>query len=281
MDKLKEEQERIETIEDPEIVLNETGLAIWEVQDPIPVDTSNAETKFTNTYSTVKLKNESKYQLTEEILAPDLEIKNKENILIFHTHTCESYTSTNANNYQMDGTYRTTDLNFNIARVGTELENRLKEKGFNVIHNTMLHDYPAYSGSYNRSLETVQNILNKNKDYEIVIDVHRDAVGNNNSYAPTVKIGDTYAAQLLFVIGTDGGGLSHPNWRNNLKFAIKVQEKANEMYPGLFKPIIVRNSRYNQNLAGEAVILEVGATGNTLEQALISMEYFSNVLSEI
>ena len=33
---------------------------------------------------------------------------------------------------------------------------------------------------------------------------------------------------------------------------------------GLFKPIILRNSRYNQNLASGACIIEVGATGNTL-----------------
>ena len=281
LDKLKEEQEIIETIEDPEVIESSISTSIPEVQDPIAVDNSGIEHKFTNTYSTVKVKNESKYPMTEALLTPDLEIANKKNILIFHTHTCESYTPTNANNYEMTGTYRTTDLNYNVSRVGKELASRLKTTGFNVIHDTTYHDYPAYSGSYNRSLKTVENILKDNKDYGIVIDLHRDAVGNNNNYAPTVKVGDNYAAQLLFVMGTDGGGLNHPNWRNNLKFAVKIQEKANEMYPGLFKPIIVRNSRYNQHLGKEALILEVGATGNTLEQTIVSMELLSNVLNEV
>ena len=105
--------------------------------------------------------------------------------------------------------------------------------------------------------------------------------GNNVSYAPSVKIGEEIAAQIMFVIGTDGGGLEHPNWKQNLSFAIKVQQKANELYPGLFRPIILRNSRYNQNLTKAATIIEVGATGNTLEQCLTSMKYFSYVLDEV
>lgn len=105
--------------------------------------------------------------------------------------------------------------------------------------------------------------------------------GNNQDYAPTVKIGDEYVAQIMFVMGTDGGGLEHSSWNQNLKFAIKVQEKANELYPGLMKPIILRNSRYNQHLGKFANIIEVGATGNTLDQCLTSMKYFSKVLDEV
>ena len=85
----------------------------------------------------------------------------------------------------------------------------------------------------------------------------------------------------MFVIGTDGGGLKHDKWKKNLKLAIKIQEKANEMYPGLFKPIIVRNSRYNQHVSEGACIIEVGATGNTLEQCLVSMKYLSSVIFEV
>lgn len=102
--------------------------------------------------------------------------------------------------------------------------------------------------------------------------------GSNSNYAPCVQIGDETVAQLMFVIGTNGGGLEHTNWNNNLKLAIKVQEKANEMYPGLFKPIILRNSRYNQHVTSGAVIIEVGATGNTIEQCSGSMKYLANVL---
>lgn len=146
-------------------------------------------------------------------------------------------------------------------------------------HNTSFHDYPSYTGSYTRSLSTVKNILQNFKS-DIIIDLHRDAVGSNENYAPTVKIGDDYCAQLMLVMGSDGGGLPHPNWNSNLKFAVKIQQKANELYPGLFKPIILRNSRYNQHLGKAACIIEVGATGNTLEQTLTSMKYLSKVMYE-
>lgn len=186
----------------------------------------------------------------------------------------------NGYEYEASGNFRTTDLNKSVARVGTELTNYLKKKGFNVTHNTTYHDYPAYSGSYARSLETIQNILT-GTNTQIVIDLHRDAVGSSSEYAPSVKINDKYAAQLMFVIGTDGGGLEHPNWKQNLKMAVKIQQKANEMYPGLFRPIIIRNSRYNQHLTTGSSIIEVGATGNTLDQCILSMQCLSNIFEEV
>ena len=250
----------------------QTGLTTQVIE-------SNVPTKFTNSYNGVEVKNETEYNLTEEMLKPDITVNN-ENILIFHTHTCESYTPTENFQYQQTGTYRTTDLNYNVARVGTELTAQLNSYGYNVIHDTTYHDYPAYSGSYGRSLTTVENLLKQNTNTDVAIDLHRDAIGDY-SYAPTVKIGNEEAARLMFVIGTDGGGLEHPNWNQNLKFAVKIQEKANELYPGLFKPIILRNSRYNQHLSKAACIIEVGATGNTMEQCLTSMKYLAKVMSEV
>ena len=177
------------------------------------------------------------------------------------------------------GSYRTTNLNYSVARVGSELKNGLEQYNFNVIHNTNIHDYPAYTGSYTRSLKTVQGILQSGSS-DIIIDLHRDAIGSNDNYAPTVKIGEDYCSQLMFVMGTNGGGLDHPNWGSNLKFAIKIQETANRLYPGLFKPIIVRNSRYNQHLGKAACIIEVGATGNTLDQSICSMKYLAKIMEE-
>ncbi|MCI8486592.1 MAG: stage II sporulation protein P [Clostridia bacterium] len=241
---------------------------------------NNVPTKYTNTHNSVQIKNESKYSLTQEMLNTEGVTINNKNVLIFHTHTCESYTPSETSKYNQTGNFRTTDLNFSVARVGTELQNHLKAYGYNVIHDKTYHDYPSYSGSYGNSLTTVQNLLKVNKDFDVVIDIHRDAIADS-TYAPTVKIGDEYASQLMFVIGTNGSGLEHDNWVQNLKFAIKVQEKANEMYPGLFKPMMVRNSRYNQNVSKAACIIEVGATGNTLEQSNNSMKYLAKILSEV
>ena len=231
-------------------------------------------------YGKVKIKNQTDYELTQEMLTPDIIVENK-NIILFHTHSCESYTSSEKYTYIPTGTFRTTDLNFTVTRVGSELENNLKQYGYNVIHNTNYHDYPAYNGSYTRSLETVENILKDNPS-DIIIDVHRDAIGSRSDYAPIVKIGDQdIAAQIMFVIGTNNGGLWHPNWNQNLKFAIKIQEKAEELYPGLFKPIMLTKSRYNQHAGKFASIIEVGATGNTLEQCLTSMKYLAKVMDEV
>ena len=222
----------------------------------------NINNKYTNEYNGVQIKNESKYELTEDMLTPNINLENKKDIIIYHTHTCESYTQSAGFEYTPSGNFRTTDLNFSVVRVGRELKNRLTNYGFNVVHNETYHDYPAYSGSYNRSLTSVKNELVANPNTQMVIDLHRDAVGEGGKYAPTVKIGDDYVAQIMFVIGTDGGGLTHKDWVQNLKFAIKIVQKGNELYPGLFKPIMVRNSRYNQHVAKAATILEIGATGN-------------------
>lgn len=234
---------------------------------------------YTKRYRGVKIKNETSFDLSEEDLNPDKLKIDKSNIIIFHTHTCESYTSSKKYTYTPTGKYRTTDLNYTVARVGDELAKYLKKYNINVIHNKTFHDYPSYNGSYSRSLATVSSILKSNKA-DIIIDLHRDAIGSYSSYAPTVKIGDDECAQIMFVIGTDGGKLKHPNWKNNLKFAIKVQEIANKQYPGLFKPIILRNSRYNQHLSKAACIIEVGSTGNKLEQCLNSMKYLAKVIKE-
>jgi len=235
---------------------------------------------YTKKYKSVKIKNETSFDLSDEDLNPDNLKIDKSNIIIFHTHTCESYTSSKKYTYTPTGNFRTTDLKYSVARVGDELTKYLKKYDLNVVHDKTFHDYPSYNGSYSRSLATVSSILKSNKA-DIIIDLHRDAIGSYSSYAPTVKIGDEECAQIMFVIGTDGGKLKHPNWKNNLKFAIKVQELSNKQYPGLFKPIILRNSRYNQHLSKAACIIEVGSTGNKLEQCLNSMKYLAKVIKDL
>ena len=99
------------------------------------VDHNNLPNKFTNSYGSVKIKNESKYNLTEEMLKPDIDFGNKKDIVLYHTHTCESYTPTEANTYEASGSYRTTDLNYSVARVGDELDKYLTSYGFNVVQD--------------------------------------------------------------------------------------------------------------------------------------------------
>lgn len=283
---LEEEMQNIDIATTDESYKNEpakeeNNVELAKTGEETEVITNNPiSLKYNVDYGKVKIKNETSYELTNEMLNPDITINNK-NILLFHTHTCESYTPSEKYPYIATGNFRTTDLNFTVAKVGDELEKYLKQYGVNVIHDKSYHDYPAYNGSYAHSLETVENILKTNKT-DIIFDIHRDAIGSRSDYAPIVKIGDTdVAAQIMFVIGTNEGGLWHPNWNQNLKFAIKVQEKAEEMYPGLFKPIMLTKYRYNQHSGKYASIIEVGATGNTLEQCETSMKYLAKVLDEV
>ena len=273
-EKQSEEQQE-QTTDDGEIQLASTDVTVQQVEE------NNITPSYTDEYNGIQIKNQSSYAITEDLFSDDYQFTNTEKILIFHTHTCESYTPTETYNYQMSGNYRTTDLNYSVARVGDELEKQLTAYGYYVLHDKTYHDYPAYNGSYGRSEATVKNILTTDPDVQTIIDLHRDAVGSSSAYAPSVLIGEESAAQLMLVIGTDGGGLDHPNWRENLKLAIKIQKKANELYPGLFRPIILRDSRYNQHVSTGAMIIEVGATGNTMEQCLVSMKYLAKVLSEV
>ena len=267
-----EKENTSSTEEKPSIVLPKDNVKTEVIPNNVP-------NNYTNSFNGVEIKNGTSYNLDENIFYSPLEI-NRSNIIIFHTHTCESYTPSDKYPYEESGNFRTIDLNYSVARVGLELNNYLLSYGYNVIHDTTYHDYPSYSGSYGRSMATVENILSSNPNTDIIIDIHRDAI-EDTSYNPSVKIGDEIVSQLMFVIGTDGGGLEHPNWQNNLNFAVKVQEKANELYPGLFKPILLRNSRYNEHLGNAACIIEVGATGNTLDESILSMKYLSKVLDEV
>lgn len=189
----EEPQEKKQEENNSKTELAQTGLAT-QVMTSNPIKES-----YNVQYGKVKIKNETDYTLTEDMLTPNITFENK-NIVLFHTHSCESYTSSDSFPYTPTGTFRTVDLNFSVTRVGTELENQLKQYNYNVVHNTSYHDYPAYNGSYTRSLATVENIL-KTTPSDIVMDVHRDAIGSKSDYAPIVKIGENdIAAQIMFVI---------------------------------------------------------------------------------
>ena len=140
------------------------------------IENNNKKDVYTDTYKTVHIKNESDYSLTEAMVTPDVKYKNTKDMIIYHTHTCESYTPTENSQYVETGNYRTTDMNYSVVKVGSELANNLAGKGYTVIHDKTYHDYPAYTGSYTRSLSTIKNLLNTYNTVEAVFDVHRDAL---------------------------------------------------------------------------------------------------------
>lgn len=204
-------------------------------------------------------------------------------ILILHTHGSEAYSQSDGLTYQESDSYRTTDCTRNMVRVGEEMAQIFRENGFEVIHDTNLYDYPAYNGAYDRSGAAVKDWLAKYPSIKIILDVHRDAlVGNDGSiYKLVSQENGEKVAQVMLVVGTDGGGASHPYWIDNLALAIRYQQELISDYVTLARPIVLRNSRYNQNLSTGSLLVEVGGHGNTLTEALAGARLFAQSVSQV
>ena len=136
---------------------------------------NNVPEKFTDTYNTVKIRNETDIKLTKEILTPNVKM-NVENIFVYHTHSCESYTPSEKYKYKASGNFRTRDIERSVIRVGTELEKYMTNYGYHIIHDTTLYDYPSYNESYDRSYEAAKKQIEENEGLEVLFDIHRDAI---------------------------------------------------------------------------------------------------------
>ena len=203
-------------------------------------------------------------------------------ILIVHSHSSESYTATDKNYYLPTDPDRTEDINYNVVRVGTEIVNTLKSHGVEALHDTSLHDYPSYNGSYKSSLASVESYLKKYPSIKIVLDIHRDAMvqSDGTKLKLVADVQNKKAAQIMLLTGSNQGGLDHPDWLENLKFAIKLQHTINNMYPGLTRPVSFTKERYNTHTTYGSIIVEVGTTGNTLEEALVSAQMIGNAVAK-
>ena len=201
-------------------------------------------------------------------------------ILIVHTHGTESYTAEPGYEYIESDYARTTDCEHNMIAVGNVLAAALEERGLRVAHDTGLYDYPSYTGSYTRSGAAVEAWLAQYPDIAVVIDLHRDAIGDGDVvYKTMAEIPNVSSAQIMLLVGTGENGLSHPNWQENMKLALLMQESAASKYPTLMRPLAVRQERYNQQLTTGSLIIEVGSNGNTLREAMTAVELFADAVA--
>ncbi len=212
---------------------------------------------------------------------PEINIKNtsEPQVLIFHTHTSESYMSKDLGFFYESFYPRSLDSSKNVTRVGQAIADKLSEKGIGVIHDETYHDNPTYNGSYSRSAETIKDNLNKHPSIQVVIDIHRDSLGTNESgkIKPTFKYGDKKAAQLMIISGCDpDGSLGFPNWRKNLKLALRLQKYCESMFPGITRPLNFAKVKYNEHLTPGSLLIEIGSDANTLEEAV----YTGSMLGE-
>ena len=262
------------------LIYLQTGRVIRRVPEPeIPPAEAPAETvrqpeapRFSESdLSLIEVDNECgrnpdlKALLTQPL---DLELTGPgPRVLILHSHTTESYTQTPESRYEESSEYRTLDGGHNMLAIGNVVAEILEDAGVEVIHDTQLHDYPSYNGSYSHAATSTRGYLEQYPTIELILDLHRDAADTaSGQLATRCTIGGETAAQLMFVMGTDTR-LTHPDWERNLSLALKLQVLLERENPGICRNMNLSRNRYNQHLGDRALLIEVGAAGNTQAQA--------------
>lgn len=213
-----------------------------------------------------------------DLLSRDMTMKgddSKPQILIYHTHSQEAYKDS--------GPGQT------VVGVGDCLTRLLEAKGYNVYHDKSVYDLKNgqldRSKAYNYALDGITNILQQNPSIEVVLDIHRDGVGENLHLVTQVDGRDT--AQIMFFNGlsqTPEGPieyLQNPYREDNLAFSLQMQLGAAAYYPGFTRKIYLKGLRYNEHLRPKSSLIEVGAQTNTYEEALNAMEPLSELLDMV
>ena len=190
-------------------------------------------------------------------------------VLILHTPTTESYTPSKGESYKESSLFRTRDEDYNMLSIGDLVARILEAGGINVLHDRELHDYPSYNGSYNHARKSVKQYLEEYPSIRLVLDLHRDASGDNRNQMKThATVEGQDSAQLMLVVGTDAAGISHPNWEENLALGLKLQVQMERLCPGIMRYVNLRAQRFNQDLLPGMLLVESGAAGNSHTEAL-------------
>lgn len=221
--------------------------------------------------------------IEESKYLPDFKISDTDQpqVLIYHTHTTESFEPYVRDFYDAGFNYRTTDETKNVVMVGNEIEKQLKAAGIGVIHAVDIHDYPSYNGSYDRSRETVKKILEEYPSIKAVLDIHRDAIsGEGIAYQPVAEINGREAAQIMIISGCDDGTFGMPEYMKNFHFAAYLQQQIEGDSPGLTRPVLFDYRKYNQDLTTGSLLIEVGSHGSTLEQVQYSGQLIGESLAK-
>ena len=243
------------------------------VAQPLPVTFSAQDAQLVQLNSSCSYQPDIAASLTQPLtweLAGDAPT-----VLILHTHGTEAYAG--------QAGYRSDDSAVNVVAVGDRIATLLEEGGIRVVHDRTAHDQPSYNGSYNHARSAIGEYLAQYPTIRLVLDIHRDAAedasGKQIDYTVETDLGD--AAKLMLVVGTDAGGWEHPNWSENLALAVKLHALLQRNTPQICRPISFRASRFNQDLSPGALLVEVGAAGNTQQEALRAAELLSQSILEL
>lgn len=222
--------------------------------------------------------------LSESKKLPEFKIKTDgtPQVLIMHTHTTESYEPYARNFYDDSFISRTTDQSKSVVAVGRRAALKLQEAGIGVVHDTTVHDYPSFNGSYSRSAKTVLSCLEEYPDIKVVIDIHRDAIerSDGSRIAPIAEINGRSAAQVMIISGCDDGTMNMPDYMQNFRLAALLQRQLEEDCEGITRPVLFDYRKYNQDLTTGSLLVEVGGHSNSLEQALYTGDLLGEALAD-
>ena len=194
-------------------------------------------------------------------------------VLIYHTHTTEAFA----------GVTRSRDPTKSVVTVGNAIAKSLQAAGIGVVHDTTIHDDPAFNGSYTRSIQTMARNLRKYPSIQVTLDIHRDTMTSENGtrYKPTVLVNGRRACQIMIISGCDDDGtLGFPNWEQNLRLAVRLQKGAAQSCPHLMRPLNFGPTRYNEQVTPGSLLVEFGTEVNTLEEATWSGTLFGQILAQ-
>lgn len=215
----------------------------------------------------------------KEMLAKDMRLTHdatSPQILIYHTHSQEGYVDS------VSGDTSTT-----VVGVGDYLTELLQgQYGLNVIHHKGEYDVKTRDDAYSLAGPAVEKILAENPSIEVVIDLHRDGVGEDTRLV--TEINGVKMAKIMFVNGLSRttsvgeiGYLYNPNLADNLAFSFQNQLVAAEYYPGLSRGVYLKGYRYNLHYCPKSLLVEVGAQTNTLQEALNAMVPLADILYKV
>src|SRR5690554_392368 len=190
-------------------------------------------------------------------------------VAIYHSHASESYVPTsNLSN--------TDNFEETVVAIGDEIKNILVENDIEVVHSREYHDR-EYRESYKKSRVTAQDMLRDYSDIALLMDVHRDGIGENSATgkpSTTATVQGRKAGKIMFVISS-----AHESWEQNNRIANDLHNILEDKYPGLSRGILIKkNSTYNQDLHAGAILVEVGGHWNSLDEAMYGAQLFADAL---
>jgi len=218
----------------------------------------------------------------KKLVGMDLTLKkqSKPQILIFHTHgASEAFIDSMAGKKEES-----------IVGVGSVLANILSEEyGYQVLHDKT--EYDRINGkidrnkAYNNAYSGLKKTLEKYPSIQIIIDLHRDGVGNK--VQRTTTIAGKRTAQVMFFNGLSRNSsgnieyLHNDNLQGNLAFSLQLKMECMKRFENFARPVYLKGYRYNMHLKKRYTLIELGNENNTVQEAKNAMAPLAMALDAV